>query len=621
MRVKPRQARALVALGVALLAAGCATPVGVRRVDARTVHQRLTANVLSTGRPSSPTVQVLHRQNLFERFQRQPDAALAELHARLPAEGGEDTLFALAELSFVRAEQSGQRARFLAAAAYAYAFLFPDGRGEPPGTVDPRLRLAVDLYNRGITAGLASADSQDVVLEAGRYALPFGELELAVDPSDFLWGGFRFTRFVPAAELEVRGLRNRYRRRGIGAPLVAGLSPAEPAKPSAAARNRIPERVRVAVTAFVRFENPRQGIADGHLRAALELYAFDEASSVEVGGHRVPLEHEGTSAFAATLHESQMWQFERRGFRIGDLSPFANAPEDGLLMLHPYHRNRVPVVFVHGTASSPGRWAEMANELGNDPVLRKRCQLWFFFYNTGNPIVTSARELREALRAVVAELDPEGRDRTLRRMVLIGHSQGGLLVRMMVTDSGTRFWDNTSRVPLEELDLQPETRELLGSTLFFERLPFVQRVIFIATPHRGSFLAGRRLGRFASSLVSFPERMVDKLSEVFERNPDALYALSIDRIPSSVDNMTPSNPFIETLASLPMSEDVSAHSIIAVRGDGPAEEGNDGVVEFSSAHLEEAVSEQVVRSGHSTQSHPETIEEVRRILREHVDAH
>jgi hypothetical protein len=44
----------------------------------------------------------------------------------------------------------------------------------------------------------------------------------------------------------------------------------------------------------------------------------------------------------------------------------------------------------------------------------------------------------------------------------------------------------------------------------------------------------------------------------------------------------------------------------------------DGVVAYESAHIEGVASELVVRSGHSTQSHPETIEEVRRILREHV---
>jgi hypothetical protein len=92
----------------------------------------------------------------------------------------------------------------------------------------------------------------------------------------------------------------------------------------------------------------------------------------------------------------------------------------------------------------------------------------------------------------------------------------------------------------------------------------------------------------------------------------------MDRIPSSVDNMNPSNPFIQTLASIPIREGVAVHSIIPVLGEGPPEEGADGVVKYKSAHIEGVVSEKVIRSGHSTQSHPDTIEEVRRILLEHL---
>ena len=68
-----------------------------------------------------------------------------------------------------------------------------------------------------------------------------------------------------------------------------------------------------------------------------------------------------------------------------------------------------------------------------------------------------------------------------------------------------------------------------------------------------------------------------------------------------------------------MAPSIKAHSIIAVQGDGPLEKLDDGVVAYSSAHIEEVESELVVRpSSHSTQGHPRTIEEVRRILRLHV---
>ena len=82
--------------------------------------------------------------------------------------------------------------------------------------------------------------------------------------------------------------------------------------------------------------------------------------------------------------------------------------------------------------------------------------------------------------------------------------------------------------------------------------------------------------------------------------------------------MSPAHRLIRTLSSLPIAHGVTAHSIIAVKGDGPPEQGEDGVVAYSSAHLEGVASERVVRSGHSVQSHPEAIEEIRRILLEHL---
>jgi len=75
---------------------------------------------------------------------------------------------------------------------------------------------------------------------------------------------------------------------------------------------------------------------------------------------------------------------------------------------------------------------------------------------------------------------------------------------------------------------------------------------------------------------------------------------------------------LRTLSSPPIANGVKIHSIISVKGDGPFEKGDDGVVRYTSAHIEGVEFELVVRSGHSCQSDQRTIEEVRRILNEHA---
>jgi hypothetical protein len=91
-------------------------------------------------------------------------------------------------------------------------------------------------------------------------------------------------------------------------------------------------------------------------------------------------------------------------------------------------------------------------------------------------------------------------------------------------------------------------------------------------------------------------------------------------IPTAITNMNPSNRFIQTLAAMPLVEGVTAHSIITVQGDGKPDDGADGVVMYKSAHIDGVASEKIVRSGHSTQGHPETIQEIKRILLEHAKA-
>jgi len=88
-----------VALILVFVISGCATPIGVRYVDPGTAYHTLTANVLSAEMPSSFTSRELINSNLYQRFEDEPEKALAVMHAGLAPNGDEDRVFALAELS------------------------------------------------------------------------------------------------------------------------------------------------------------------------------------------------------------------------------------------------------------------------------------------------------------------------------------------------------------------------------------------------------------------------------------------------------------------------------------------------------------------------------------------
>ncbi len=615
----PHQA-AIALAGLALVFTSCGgVPVGVSHADPTRVQRELTSNVLNSGAPSVLSTQVLQRQDLYVVWQADPAAALAELHARIGDAGAQYRVFALAELSYAWAEESDDRSYYLAAAVYAYALLFPgDADADPLEASDPRVRVACDLYNRGLAEGLKAADGRDDV-RSGPRMLPFGMLEITLDPRGLSWGGYRLEQFVPAADLLVRGLRNRYRRAGIGAPLVARIAPEQTRQQEAATR-RIPELVKIPVTALLRIENPRANLDSGWLAGTLELLSQDDALSVTIDGRDWPLEFETSSALADMLGDSPWWDFELDGFFSGVFRTDAEhrGADDGLLLIHPYRPGLIPVVLVHGTASSPARWADLMNELEIDRDIWGRYQIWLYQYNSGNPIGYSAGAMRQALEKAVRELDPHGTDLALRRMVVIGHSQGGLLAKLTAVDSADVFWKLSSDGAFEDVRMDDETRVILANSNFFKPEPFVARVIFVCTPHRGSFLAGMSLSRLVGSFVALPSELTGRMREVLTLNEGALILRHFDQLPTSLDNMNPSSEFIQALSALPIAPGIAANSIIAVDDEDALDVASDGVVTYASAHIEGVESEKIVRSGHSAQGNPATIEEIRRILMLHL---
>jgi pimeloyl-ACP methyl ester carboxylesterase len=596
---------------LSILLTGCVSPIGVNRISLQEANRSLNANVLTTGNVGTEANQFLSRLDLLERYQEDPEGTIATIHSGLGQADDSSRLFVLAELSFAYAQRTRNRSYFVATAAYAWQFLFPRNAEGHTGRYDPRIRTAMDLYNRGVTEGLASGTGIEVDLSARTIALPFGPLQVSVDPSGFDFGGYRLEQFVSLADFDVRGLRNRYRGRGIGAPLAASVARSD----QQSVDRWLAPRVKVPVTALLRFSDTVQGTSGGEMHATIELYDDAETAAVQIDGGSVPLETETTAALAYQLEDAPVWDFEFAGFRKGDFS--IGSQRDNLLMMHPHRRGRIPVVFVHGTASSPARWAEMANELMNDPVLAGRYELWFYVYNTGNPVAYSAMGLRESLQRAVKDLDPQDADPTLHEMVVIGHSQGGLLTKMTVVSSGTRFWDARNKVPFDQVKMSADTRDVIRRSIFVEPLPSVTTVVFICTPHRGSFVAEGIFGKIGRRLVSFPGTLTKASVDLVTLNPGA--AAQTFTLPTAVENMDGSNPFMQTLAALPLAPGVDAHSIIAVKGDGPPETGDDGVVRYSSAHIDGVTSELIVRSSHSAQALPETIEEVRRILYEHLN--
>ena len=636
----------LLVLLVLLTGAGCGG-IRVRRATTPALFEAWRASAVSD-EMSARTMQTLRRWNLAQVYRTNPHDAFARLQQVAETDAQPELVFALAEMSYLlgRGCEQGACAHsmtyYYLCAGYAYHYLFArngasqlvrastsnarglerfDPRASP---FDPRFRVACDLYNTALGKCIRAA--QRIGRLDSRQALHIttragNDYTLSVVHHGFLWRPDEFGTFLFCDDYRVVGLANEHRTYGLGVPLIAIRSPKAP-NPNHAF---YPPSVSFPVTAFFRFEG---GLADlrGARAGRLELYNPLSIQAIEVDGVTTPLQTDLTTPLAYFLAQADLGKVSYAGF----LRPDRVEPLQGIYLLEPYQPGKIPVMLVHGLLSSPLTWAPLFNDLRADPVLRERYQFWFYLYPTANPYLDTAAHLREQLARLRAELDPERRDAALDNMVFVGHSMGGLVSKLLTVDSGDAFWKLVSPEPFDKLHADQETRERLQQVFFFSRQECVKRVVFLGTPHHGSKLSPSLPARFARHFIRLPKNVLTTVQDLSLENPGVFFAVKPGKVPTSVDLLAPHAPALEVLAALPPPADVAYHSIIGVTPPSGAfklvdllagvskNEPGDGVVPYSSAHIEPVESELVVPADHSeVHHHPLSVQEVRRILLEH----
>jgi triacylglycerol esterase/lipase EstA (alpha/beta hydrolase family) len=379
---------------------------------------------------------------------------------------------------------------------------------------------------------------------------------------------------------------------GIGAPLVA-VGRAENSKFRQQYKLR---RVYASVTALIKFNGRR---------AELDFVDPLTTERTSLGGHAFPLAADFDASIAMLIARERP---ERIGFaRV--FRPEAYADTARLIELQQFDRRRTPVIFVHGLQDTPAGWAPMINALRNDPWIREHYQFWVFSYPSGYPYPYSAVLLRESLDGI-ARVFPDR-----RRVVLIGHSMGGMICRLMVTDAGDKIWRDFFGTAPAKTPLSAEARHLLEKNLVFNRRPEVKRVMFISTPHRGSAIASGGIGRIGSALVRAPRFMASIWASAKSVEIADPAAQQLNRVPNSVDTLAPNDRFVLAVNKLPLAPGIPYHSIIGDRGRGDTPNSSDGVVPYWSSHLDGAESELIVPSPHAALRNTEAIKEVERILK------
>ncbi len=416
-------------------------------------------------------------------------------------------------------------------------------------------------------------------------------------------------------------ISRRHVRGGFGLPVSVRMAKGPVGSVS---RDFAPTRQSIAATAVLRFQMPggenalqkfSGPLSRDHAPAILDLANPVEIAAVHIGPARPLLAADLTAPLLDMLES-----LPRVNAIQGFVQPFgAGDTQPRLEVLQPHQPGKIPVVFIHGLASDEGTWFDMLNELRAWPTFQRRFEPWIYHYPTGASFLQSAAVLRRQLASAVRRLDPQGSDPALKSLVLVGHSMGGLHAKLQVVDSGNAIWDAIACRPFEEIRMRPELRQQVAPAYFFQPLPFVKRVVFIATPHRGSTLASLGVGRAASLTVRQPPEMQAIHDEVIRANPGSFRPDYERKLPTTVDVLEPDSTILMALHGLRVSCWVTTHSIIGNAHRSPVGEGGDCIVPVSSARLTGVASEITVPATHTrVHHHPHAIAELERILLQHL---
>lgn len=418
------------------------------------------------------------------------------------------------------------------------------------------------------------------------------------DPSHF--------RILPADRYTFRGslVKQRTVKEGLGAPMVIASQGFDPTKfdPFIQGKN-----VYYGVTEVLQFQGR-------NCTATFLDPLFTER--VSFAGHTYPVAADFTAPLGLALAELKPRKVELQRL----VKPDAFAATTRLARLQPYDPGKIPLLLIHGLGDSQATWAPVIEAMRGDPLLRKKYQVWFFTYPTGYAYPLMASALRKQLDAVNAYYPGH------KKIVVIGHSMGGMIARELITDSGMKIWDTYFDMPPHQLPVAKETRQKIADALIFKHRPEIDRVIFVSASHRGSDHATNFSGRLLASVIKQSRTILgqpDQEAEAIHLSKPDFAGEQLKRLPNSLDALDPKNRFVVTIDKIPPVKTIPFHSLIGDRGKG----GNldhtkpvsfDGLVPYWSSHLDGAVSELVIPSGHWAHQHPQGYAEINRILHYHL---
>lgn len=352
-------------------------------------------------------------------------------------------------------------------------------------------------------------------------------------------------------------------------------------------------------------------------KAEFELKAFDpyKYEKVDLAGKTYPLAANFSTPYGLWLAQNNLGKAAY--LTLINRDDHLTMPH--LYMLEPYNPNKKVIVLVHGLASSPEAWIRLTNDMMGDTVLRENFQVWQVFYSTNMPIIESRFQIYALLSQAFAQIDSKAPAK--KDAVLIGHSMGGIIARLLVSDADVtkKALGMMNNRQLNKYQKLP----IVSQRLVIKDIPNFSRAIFLATPHKGTDYADRWFTKAARKVIRLPGAFLSALSDSVQTQDldvkELLTQIDHGLIQNGPSDLSHQSKFMELTKDINPRKGLIFHSIMGnITDSDDLNIISDDVVTYKSAHLDGAVSEKIIKGGHSIQETPEAILELRRILRLHL---
>lgn len=511
---------------------------------------------------------------------------------------------------------------------YSYAYLFKTQRAPQDRIFDNRQVQIRDFYNLAISH-LIHVYSERHQAKEGSRKIQVGNSIYTVDFENYPEIKDQpFEKLMSTYNMNFSGLRSITRRDGFGSEFVVVLPEEKRITPN--------KKYIVDPLSFKYAEGSNPNIHSARYLATTITAVPKSATSIDqiINGPEFqlklhdPYKHEKVTvagkqyALAANFSAPYgLWLAENNLGRAAYLVLIDR--DDNLIMPHlymlePYNPKKKVIVLIHGLASSPEAWIRLTNDIMGDPVLRENFQVWQVFYSTNMPILESRYQINALIQQGFQRINAQ--DPAKKDAVLVGHSMGGVIARLMVSQAD--ITQDAFKLVQNTRIAQFKDNPLFKARLQMQPIPNFTRAIFLATPHRGTEYADRWHTKLARKIIRIPGAFLGAFADTLQGEiglKDFVKELGHDLIQNGPSDLSENSKFTALTKDIQPSKNIKFHSIIGNTVDTQDTKlMSDDIVSYESAYLEGAVSSKVIKGGHSIQETPEAVLELRRILRLHL---